>query len=92
LTPILTIIEIILDGELIRFGLAAIKGVGEVAVETVLAARDSSGPFKPLEDLCESFDRRTVNRKILEPLIRSGTCDSIGPAGAPSLFVNRFLK
>jgi len=60
----------------IRFGLAAIKGVGEVAVETILKARNEGGKFKSLSDLCERVDSRTVNRKILEALIKSGACDS----------------
>jgi DNA polymerase-3 subunit alpha len=59
----------------IRFGLAAIKGVGEVAVENILKARNEGGKFKSLSDLCERVDGRTVNRKILEALIKSGACD-----------------
>jgi len=59
----------------IRFGLAAIKGVGEIAVETILKARNEGGKFTSLSDLCERVDGRTVNRKILEALIKSGACD-----------------
>ena len=66
----------------IRFGLAAIKGVGEVAVETILKARDEGGKFKSLSDLCERVDSRTVNRKILEALIKSGACDCFGQTRA----------
>ena len=62
----------------IRFGLAAIKGVGEVAVQTILKARRDGGPFKSLLDFCERLDGRTVNRKILEALIKSGACDCFG--------------
>jgi DNA polymerase-3 subunit alpha len=62
----------------IRFGLAAIKGVGEVAVQTILKARDESGRFKTMADMCERVDGRTVNRKILEGLIKSGACDCFG--------------
>ncbi|MBM3845266.1 MAG: DNA polymerase III subunit alpha [Verrucomicrobia bacterium] len=61
----------------IRFGLAAIKGVGEVAVENLLKARSEGGPFKNLTDLCERVDTRTVNKRVLETLIRSGACDSL---------------
>jgi DNA polymerase-3 subunit alpha len=64
------------DGKVIRFGLAAIKGVGEVAVQSILAAREQSGKFKSLANLCERVDTRTVNRKVLEALIKSGACDS----------------
>jgi len=66
----------------IRFGLAAIKGVGEVAVETILKARNAGGKFQSLSDLCERVDGRTVNRKILEALIKSGACDDFGQTRA----------
>ncbi len=62
----------------IRFGLAAIKGVGEVAVEALLKVRNEGGPFKSLADMCERVDGRTVNRKGLEGLIKSGACDCLG--------------
>jgi DNA polymerase III subunit alpha len=61
----------------IRFGLAAIKGVGEVAVECVLKAREG-GRFSSLADMCERVDGRAVNRKVLEAFIKSGACDSLG--------------
>jgi len=69
----------------IRFGLAAIKGIGEVAVQNLLNARKSGGPFKTLADLCERVDGRTVNRKVLESLIKSGACDCLG-ANRATLF------
>ncbi len=59
----------------IRFGLAAIKGVGEVAVQAILKARDEGGKFPTLAEMCQRVDGRTVNRKILEGLIKSGACD-----------------
>jgi DNA polymerase-3 subunit alpha len=64
------------DRKVIRFGLAAIKGVGEIAVESILAARRTGGEFKSLSDMCERVDIRTVNRKTLEALIKSGACDA----------------
>ncbi|HLX94282.1 MAG TPA: DNA polymerase III subunit alpha [Verrucomicrobiae bacterium] len=70
------------EGKAIRFGLAAIKGVGEVAVETILKARHEGGKFTSLSDLCERVDGRTVNRKILEALIKSGACDGFGQSRA----------
>ncbi|MCF7762345.1 MAG: DNA polymerase III subunit alpha [Verrucomicrobia bacterium] len=69
-------------GTLIRFGLAAIKGVGGVAVESILAARNSGEKFVGLEDLCERVDGRAVSRKVLEGLIRSGACDTFGETRA----------
>jgi DNA polymerase III subunit alpha len=69
-------------GKAIRFGLAAIKGVGEVAVETILKSRNEHGKFTSLPDLCEQVDGRTVNRKILEALIKSGACDAFSQTRA----------
>ncbi|HYV28041.1 MAG TPA: DNA polymerase III subunit alpha, partial [Candidatus Eisenbacteria bacterium] len=66
----------------IRFGLAAIKGVGEVAVESILKARQEGGRFQSLADLCERADQRTVNRKVLEALIKCGACDTFGETRA----------
>ena len=66
----------------IRFGLAAIKGVGEAAVQTILKSRDDGGRFQTLADMCERVDGRTVNRKILEGLIKSGACDCFGQTRA----------
>jgi DNA polymerase-3 subunit alpha len=66
------------DGKVIRFGLAAIKGVGEVAVEAILKERSEGGKFPSLSDLCERVDGRTVSRKTLEALIKTGACDSFG--------------
>jgi len=66
------------DGKVIRFGLAAIKGVGEGAVQVMLKARDEGGRFKSLADLCERVDGRAVTRKTLEALIKTGACDGFG--------------
>ena len=63
----------------ILFGLAAIKNVGQHAVETIVAMRDADGPFKSLEDLCERTAAiQDVNRRVLEALVQSGACDSLG--------------
>ena len=66
------------EGTVIRFGLAAIKGIGEVAVQSILDARQKEGKFSTLAELCQRVDTRTVNRKVLEALIRSGACDTFG--------------
>jgi DNA polymerase-3 subunit alpha len=66
----------------IRFGLAAIKGVGEVAVESILKARGEGGKFPSLSQMCERVDGRSVNRKVLEALIKCGACDSFGKTRA----------
>ncbi len=67
------------ERDAIRFGLVAIKGVGEGAVEALLRAREEGGPFTSLADLCERVDDRSVNRKVLEALIKAGACDTLGP-------------
>ena len=62
----------------IRFGLAAIKGVGEMAVRSILDARAKGGRFRTLADFCERVDSRAVNRRVLEALIKCGACDGFG--------------
>jgi DNA polymerase-3 subunit alpha len=69
----------------IRFGLAAIKNVGEAAMETILATRGSDGGFTTLEDFCARVDLRLVNRRVIESLIKAGAFDSIGVARAQLL-------
>jgi DNA polymerase-3 subunit alpha len=66
----------------IRFGLVAIKGVGAAAVEAILKARNESGKFKTLSELCERVDGRALGRKTLEALIKTGACDGLGPTRA----------
>ncbi len=75
------------DGKAIRFGLAAIKGVGEIAVDNILKARAVSGRFNNLTEMCERADTRTVSRKVLEALIKCGACDGFGETRA-SLFAS----
>src|SRR2546430_6849945 len=66
------------DGRIL-FGLAAIKNVGRHAVESIVGLRDQDGPFKSLEDLCERTSAiQDVNRRVLEALVQSGTCDTLG--------------
>jgi DNA polymerase III subunit alpha len=63
----------------ILFGLAAIKNVGRHAVESIAAMRAEGGRFKSLEDLCERTSAvQDVNRRVLESLVQSGACDSLG--------------
>ena len=59
------------------FGLAAIKNVGEGAVEAVLETRRGGSPFKSLFDFCERVDLRAVNRRVVESFIKSGCFDSL---------------
>ncbi|MBV9645121.1 MAG: DNA polymerase III subunit alpha [Verrucomicrobia bacterium] len=62
----------------IRFGLAAIKNIGEAAMELAIIEREKNGPFKTVEDYCSRLDSKAVNRKILENLIRAGAFDFTG--------------
>ena len=71
----------VVEGRHIRFGLAAIKNVGEGAVEAVLRAR-ADGPFRSLFDFCERVDLRAVNRRVVESFIKSGSFDSLDPRRA----------
>jgi len=66
------------SGSAIRFGLAAIKNVGQAAVEFVLAAREKGGPFKGLDDFCQRVDLRQVNRRALECLVKAGALSAFG--------------
>jgi DNA polymerase-3 subunit alpha len=66
------------SGGAIRFGLAAIKNVGEGAVESVLAIRADTGPFKSFYDFCRRVDLHKVNKRMLEGLIKAGAFDSTG--------------
>jgi len=65
-------------GETIRFGLAAVKHVGQGAVEEILRARAAGGPFRSLADLVARVDTRVVNKRVLESLIKAGAFDSLG--------------
>ncbi len=62
----------------IRFGLAAVKNVGQGAVELVLGVRNQDGPFTSLFDFFERVDHRKVNRRVVESLIKAGAFDSTG--------------
>ncbi|MEZ4705277.1 MAG: DNA polymerase III subunit alpha [Bdellovibrionota bacterium] len=61
----------------IRFGLAAIKNVGENAITSMVSARQEGGKFSSLSDLCMRVELRQVNKKVLEALVKSGSMDSL---------------
>ena len=63
----------------IRYALGAIKGTGEAAVESIIAARQAGGRFSGLLDFCERVGKEHMNRRTLEALIRGGPSDSIEP-------------
>ena len=62
----------------IRFGMAAIKGVGEAAVEKIIEEREKNGPYKDVYDFIERIDYKSVNKKTIENLVTAGGLDSFG--------------
>src|SRR5678815_1257875 len=77
-----------LGADSVRYGLGAIKGTGQGAIEAIVAARDgtgngpsgTSGPFTSLFDFCARVDRGRINRRVVEALIKAGAFDRINPA------------
>jgi DNA polymerase-3 subunit alpha len=65
------------DGNAIRFGLGAVKNVGQNAVEAIVQARKEVGRFRSLYQFCECVDLAAVNKRVLESLIRAGAMDSL---------------
>ncbi len=63
-------------GDQIRFGLSAVKNVGDKAVEAIINSREQDGNFKSIYDFCRRVDLRTVNRRVMESLIKCGAFDS----------------
>ena len=66
------------EGDSIRFGLLAVKNVGEGAIESIIAARESGGEFRSLTDFCSRVDVRLANRKVLESLAKVGALNMVG--------------
>ena len=67
------------DDGVVLYGLGAIKGVGEAAVDGIIEERKQNGPFRDLFDFCRRIDLRKVNRRLLEAMIRAGALDALGP-------------
>ncbi len=65
------------DAKSIRYGLGAIKGTGQGAIEAILAARAADGPFTDLYDLTARVDKQLVNRRVVEALVRAGAFDRL---------------
>ncbi len=71
-----------IEGEGIRYGLAAIKNVGVAAVEEIVKERKRAGEFSSFEDFCTRVDLGRINRRVLEALIKAGAFDSLGTSRA----------
>ena len=67
-----------IDEKTIVYGLGAIKGVGEAAMQSVINSRNEQGPYKDLFDFCHRIDLKKINKRTLEALIRAGALDCLG--------------
>ena len=65
------------DGKQLRYGLGSIKGTGEAAILSILKVREAGGSFRDLFEFCRRVDKRIVNRRVLESLIRAGAFDAL---------------
>ena len=74
-------------GDKIRFGLVAVKNVGETAIHSILAARTGEGRFRDLFEFCERVDLRLVNKRVVEALVKCGAFDSLGARRAQLMAV-----
>ena len=81
----------VVDDRRIRFGLGAIKGVGESAIRSIIEAREER-PFESLFDFCQRIDLRLNNKRVLECLIASGALDELGERGAMKAGLERVLS
>src|SRR5437016_3931050 len=73
------------EGEAIRFGLAAVRNVGPGAGGSMIPARSSGGPFTGLADFCARVDTRQVNQRVVASLVKAGALDPLGTARAQML-------
>ncbi|MFC1979189.1 DNA polymerase III subunit alpha, partial [Chloroflexota bacterium] len=80
------------DGVTIHFGLAAIKNVGATAVRSIVAAREQGGSFESIVDLCQRVDIGSINKRMLESMIKAGAFDSLGSRGALLANVDRIIS
>jgi DNA polymerase-3 subunit alpha len=81
------------DGSMaIRFGLGVVKNVGSSAVEGMIAARGSGGPYRDVEDFCKRADLSGANSRALEHLVRAGALDMLGDRGTLLINVDRLMN
>ena len=78
------------DGDKIRYGLAAIKSVGRPVIEAIVAEREANGPFKHLKDFIERLSGKEVNKRTIESFIKAGALDSLG--GTRKQFMVIYVK
>jgi DNA polymerase-3 subunit alpha len=66
------------DEKSVVYGLGAIKGVGESAIESIIQERQANGPYKDIFEFCRRIDLRKANRRVMESLVRAGALDGLG--------------
>jgi len=76
----------------IRFSLTAIKNVGYAAIEPIISAREKGSTFKSIEDLCRRVDLRSINKKVLESLIKAGALDQLALRGTLLQAIDRIIS
>jgi len=76
----------------IRFGMVSVKNVGANAVQPIVEARESGGEFKSIEDFCRRVDLRSVNKKVVESLVKAGALDGLGQRGSLLAAVDRIVS
>ncbi|MFC1872465.1 DNA polymerase III subunit alpha, partial [Chloroflexota bacterium] len=69
------------EKQALRCALSAIKNVGQGVVEAIVAEREQNGPYASIEDFCRRLDGRSLNRRVIESLIRAGAMDLFGDRG-----------
>jgi DNA polymerase-3 subunit alpha len=70
---------------LIQYGLGAVKGTGQGAIQAIVAARTEGGPFRSLFDFCARVDRQRINKRVVEALIKAGAFDALHPDRAATM-------
>ncbi|MEF7613953.1 DNA polymerase III subunit alpha [Aquincola sp. MAHUQ-54] len=74
-----------ISDKVVRYGLGAIKGTGQGAIEAIVAAREAGGPFRSLFDFCARVDRQRINKRVVEALIKAGAFDKLHADRASAL-------
>jgi DNA polymerase-3 subunit alpha len=68
-----------LDPQSISYGLGAIKGIGQAAIDTIVEEREAGGPYTSLDDFCNRMDLKKANKRAMETLVRSGALETLDP-------------
>lgn len=79
-------------GTVIRWGLSAVKNVGEAAVQPIVETREKGGRFESIDDLCDRVDLRSTNKRVLESLIKTGAFDELGRRSQLMAVLDRLIN